>query len=84
MLILSRKTNERIIIGENIEIAVVDIRGDQVKLGIVAPKNVKVYRQEVFDAIQEENRKAAASTTDALPSWEGLIPEDPATNTTGS
>ncbi len=79
MLILSRKTNERIIIGENIEIAVVDIRGDQVKLGIVAPRNVKVYRQEVFDAIQEENRKAAAATTDNLPSWEGLIPEDPAT-----
>lgn len=77
MLILSRKTNERIIIGEDIEIAVVDIRGDQVKLGIVAPKNVKVYRQEVFDAIQEENRKAATATTDALPSWEGLLPEDP-------
>ena len=79
MLILSRKTNERIIIGENIEIAVVDIRGDQVKLGIVAPRNVKVYRQEVFDAIQEENRKAATATTEGLPSWEGLIPEDPTT-----
>lgn len=77
MLILSRKTNERIIIGENIEIAVVDIRGDQVKLGIVAPKSVKVYRQEVFDAIQEENRKAATATTDSLPSWEGLLPDDP-------
>ncbi len=74
MLILSRKTNERIIIGEDIEIAVVDIRGDQVKLGIVAPKNVKVYRQEVFDAIQEENRKASAAASDALPSWEGLLP----------
>ncbi|MFP4430735.1 MAG: carbon storage regulator CsrA [Spirochaetota bacterium] len=77
MLILSRKTNERIIIGEDIEIAIVDIRGDQVKIGIVAPKNVKVYRQEVFDAIQEENRKAARAATDGLPSWEGLIPEDP-------
>ncbi len=77
MLILSRKTNERIIIGEDIEIAVVDIRGDQVKIGIVAPKNVKVYRQEVFDAIQEENRKAAGATTEALPSWEGLLPDDP-------
>ena len=77
MLILSRKTNERIIIGEDIEIAVVDIRGDQVKLGIVAPKNVKVYRQEVFDAIQEENRKAAAASSDALPSWENILPQEP-------
>lgn len=60
MLILSRKKDESIIIGDNITISVVDIKGDQVKLGIAAPGDVKVYRQEVYNAIQEENRAAAA------------------------
>jgi carbon storage regulator len=61
MLILTRKVNERIIIGETIEVSVVEIRGDQVKLGILAPRDIKVYRREVFESIQEENRIAAQS-----------------------
>ena len=61
MLILSRRLNEKIVIGDDIVVSVVEVRGDQVKLGIDAPRNVKVFRQEVFDAIQEENKKAAAS-----------------------
>jgi len=61
MLILSRRINEKIVIGDDIVISVVEVRGDQVKLGIEAPRNVKVFRQEVYDAIQDENRKAAAS-----------------------
>jgi carbon storage regulator len=61
MLILSRRINEKIVIGDDIIVSVVEVRGDQVKLGIDAPRNVKVFRQEVFDAIQEENKKAAAS-----------------------
>jgi carbon storage regulator len=61
MLILSRRLNEKIVIGDDIIVSVVEVRGDQVKLGIDAPRNVKVFRQEVFDAIQEENKKAAAS-----------------------
>ncbi len=60
MLILSRKKDESIIIGDNISISVVDIKGDQVKLGINAPNDVKVFRQEVYEAIQEENKAAAA------------------------
>lgn len=60
MLILSRKKDESIIIGDNITISVVDIKGDQVKLGIAAPNDVKVFRQEVYKAIQEENKAAAA------------------------
>jgi len=60
MLILSRKKDESIIIGDNITISVVDIKGDQVKLGISAPGDVKVFRQEVYAAIQEENRAAAS------------------------
>lgn len=61
MLILARKVDESIIIGDNIFVSIVDIKGDQVKLGIDAPKNVKVYRQEVYDAIQSENLAAARS-----------------------
>lgn len=59
MLVLTRKINEAIMIGDDIEIAVVDIKGDQVKLGIRAPRDVKVYRHEVYQAIQDENRRAA-------------------------
>jgi carbon storage regulator len=62
MLILSRRVNEKIIIGDDIVVSVVEVRGDQVKLGIEAPRNVKVYREEVFDAIQDENRRAAESS----------------------
>ncbi|OHD19819.1 MAG: carbon storage regulator [Spirochaetes bacterium GWB1_59_5] len=61
MLILSRKLNEKIVIGDGVVISIVEIRGDQIKLGIEAPKTVKVYRQEVYDAIQSENRLAASS-----------------------
>jgi len=61
MLILSRRKDESVIIDDAIEISVVDIRGDQVKLGIKAPRSVKIYRNEVFQAIQAENRAAAAA-----------------------
>ena len=61
MLILSRKVNEKIIIGEDITISIIEIRGDQVRIGIDAPKMVKVFRQEVFEAIKAENKAASAS-----------------------
>lgn len=79
MLILSRKVNERIVIGDEIEVAVVEIRGDQVKLGIVAPQNVTVHRREVFDQIQEENRAAAQGTAADLSELSGLFPSDAST-----
>ena len=62
MLILSRKTNESIIIGDNVEVMVVEIKGDQVKLGINAPKEVSLYRGEIYEAIQNENKEAAKTT----------------------
>lgn len=62
MLILSRKLNEKLVIGDGIVVSVVEVRGDQVKLGIEAPRDVKVYRQEVYEAIQQENRLAAESS----------------------
>lgn len=73
MLILARKTNESIIIGETIVVSVVEIKGEHVKLGITAPPDVKVYRQEVFEAIQAENQAAARGSAE-LPSLEELAP----------
>lgn len=60
MLILSRKLDEKIKIGDDITLTIIEIHGDQVKIGVEAPKNVKVFRQEVFNAIQSENKAAAA------------------------
>ena len=59
MLVLTRKINEKIVIGDNVEIILVDIGKDQVKIGINAPKSVKVHRWEVYEEIQRENREAA-------------------------
>ncbi|BDC95660.1 MULTISPECIES: carbon storage regulator CsrA [Treponema] len=61
MLILSRKVDEKIKIGTDITITLIGISGDQVKIGVEAPKNVKVFRQEVFDDIQRQNMEAAAA-----------------------
>lgn len=64
MLALSRKKNEAIVINNNVEITVLEVKGDQVKLGISAPKEVPVYRKEVYVQIQEAN-EAAVNVTDA-------------------
>lgn len=61
MLALSRKKDEAIVINDNIEITVIDIKGDQVKLGISAPKTVPIYRKEVFAQIQTSNKEAIES-----------------------
>lgn len=61
MLVLSRKKNESIIIGDDVEIVIVDIKGDQVKIGIKAPRSVSVHRAEVYEEIQLENKKAATA-----------------------
>lgn len=60
MLVLSRQRDQTIMIGDDIEITVVDIRGDKVRLGINAPSEVPVHRKEVYDAIKRENREAAS------------------------
>jgi len=58
MLVLSRKKNERLVIGNDVVVTVVEVRGDKVRLGIEAPKDVGVHRQEVYEAIRREHRKA--------------------------
>jgi carbon storage regulator len=57
MLVLSRKKNESIVIGDNVVVTVVEIRGDKVRLGIEAPKEIPVHRREVFDAIKKAMRR---------------------------
>ncbi len=59
MLVLSRQRDESIIIGDNVVVTVVDVRGDKVKLGIEAPLEVSVHRREVYEAIRRENQQAA-------------------------
>ena len=61
MLILSRKVNEKIMIGDDITISIIEVRGDQVRIGVDAPRSIKVFRQEVFDAIKAENKAASES-----------------------
>ncbi len=63
MLILSRKTDQSIKIGDDITITIIEIHGDQVKIGVEAPRSVKVFRQEVFNAIKTENTAAASVNT---------------------
>ena len=59
MLVLSRQRDESIVIGDNIVVTIVDIRGDKVRLGIEAPTEIPVHRREVFEAIQRENQRAS-------------------------
>lgn len=61
MLVLSRKLNESIQIGDNIEITILSIQGDQIKLGINAPKEIDVHRKEIYASIQESNSEAAST-----------------------
>ncbi len=65
MLVLSRHRDESIMIGDDVVITIVDIRGDKVRLGIEAPQDIPVHRQEVYEAIQRENRRASQLGTGA-------------------
>ena len=65
MLVLSRHRDESIMIGDDVVVTIVDIRGDKVRLGIEAPTSIPVHRQEVYEAIQRENQKASKIDADA-------------------
>ncbi len=64
MLVLSRKIGESIKIGDNIELTVIDVKGDQIKLGIQAPKEIEIWRKELYDDIQQENETALSDVKD--------------------
>ncbi|MDF2065824.1 carbon storage regulator CsrA [Bacillus sp. Cr_A10] len=66
MLVLSRKKDESIMIGDQIELKILSIDGDQVKVGIVAPKKIKVYRSEVYESIQNQNKESLKVTKSIL------------------
>ncbi len=66
MLVVSRKPGERLRIGESIEVTILAVRGEQVSLGISAPRDVPIHRQELFERIRRENRRAAATNMEDL------------------
>ena len=66
MLVLSRKPGERVLIGESVEVTILAIRGDQVSLGVSAPRDVPIHREELLERIRRENRRAARLTADEL------------------
>lgn len=67
MLVLTRKVHQSIIIGDEIEVVVLEVRGEQVRIGIRAPKNVSVHRKEIYEQIHEENKEAAEVRPEDLP-----------------
>jgi carbon storage regulator len=74
MLILTRRPGERVVIGDEILVTVMGVSGHTVRLGIAAPEGVTIYREEIWEAVREENRAAAEAGVDALPS---AAPEQP-------
>ena len=66
MLILTRKSNESVIVGNNIEIRVLEVHGDHVRIGFSAPSSIPIYRKEVYEAIQHENAQAAGQSAQNL------------------
>ena len=76
MLVLSRQKDQTIMIGDNIEITVVDIRGDKVRIGINAPAQIPVHRKEVYDAIKQENKQAAHITLEDITTIDKRKPDN--------
>lgn len=72
MLALTRRVGERIVIGENVVLTIVDIKGDSIRLAIDAPREIKIYRGEIFDAIAAENKEAAVPQIPALDALKGF------------
>jgi carbon storage regulator len=75
MLVLTRKANQSIMIGDNIEVSVLSVLGEKVRLGIQAPRDVPVFRKEVFLEIQAQNLREAESSTEALDQALGMTGE---------
>lgn len=73
MLILSRKNGEKIMIGDNIEVVILEMKGEQVKIGVEAPRTMKVYRGEVYEEIQIENREASNMDSEQIDILKGLF-----------
>lgn len=87
VLVLTRRTSQSIMIGEDVVVTILDIRGDQVRIGVSAPRHVDVHREEVYRDLQDANRSAASPTPEAVTALGALLraggpaadPESPAT-----
>jgi len=77
MLVLSRKVGESIVIGDDVVVTILEIRGDLIRVGIDAPKSVKVHRSEVFEAIEAANKEAVAPTLEAMSEFASAIKDLP-------
>jgi carbon storage regulator len=77
MLVLTRRANQSIMIGHDIVVTVLEVRGDQVRIGIRAPRDVDVHREEVFAALQQANVSAASPSKEALEQLNALKPKAP-------
>lgn len=77
MLILSRKNGQKIIINDNIEITILESKNDNCKIAVNAPRDVKIYREEVYNQIQESNKQSKDTTVDILKDIEKLLPNMP-------
>ena len=75
MLVLTRQTNQSIMIGHDIVVTVLEVRGDQVRLGVRAPRHIDVHREEVFAALQQANMSAASPSPEALEGLADLRPQ---------
>jgi carbon storage regulator len=72
MLVLTRKPDQSIMVGGDIEITILEVRGEQVRVGIRAPRDVSIHRKEVFDQIRDANRTASDATAETVPALEDL------------
>ena len=78
MLVLTRRSSQSIVIGKDIVVTVLEVRGDQVRIGVSAPRDVDVHREEVFLELQESNRSAASPSAEAVEALGQLLPPAPA------
>ena len=77
MLVLSRRVGERLIIGKDIVVTIIDVRSDGVRVGIDAPREIRVIRAEIFEAVEKQNVDAASADDSALERLRGLVPPPP-------
>jgi len=77
MLVLTRRSSQSIVIGKDIVVTVLEVRGDQVRIGVSAPRDVDVHREEVFLELQEANRSAASPSPQAVEALGQLLPDAP-------
>lgn len=84
MLVLSRKVGESIVIGDDVTVSILEIRGDLIRVGINAPRSVKVHRQEVFEAIEAANREAVVGSIDAISDFASALGSRPPSDGTST